>query len=130
MRTLCELSILLLFFRLAVRRGGYIIYDYKLDIMLSHLNVISVCFMFIFIIYLNLKINSDIFSNLWFLLRLFKMDISPRKQEMTQRERAKKCSANLGAVNKILKQKRETGSIGVNHEGKCGKKRLKEMTHF
>lgn len=62
-----------------------------------------------------------------------KMDISPKKRtkivtlsehtSMTQRDIAKECCVSLGAVNKILKKKRETGTIEVNRKGKCGRKR-------
>lgn len=42
---------------------------------------------------------------------------------MTQRDIAKECGVSLGAVNKILKLKRDTGTIDVNRKGKCGRKR-------
>lgn len=65
------------------------------------------------------------------------MDITARKREkiitlsehtsMTQRDIAKNCLVSLGAVNKLLKQKRETGSVEVKRKGKCGRKR--KTTH-
>lgn len=61
------------------------------------------------------------------------MDITPRKRtkivtlsehtSMTQRDIAKRCNVSVGAVNKILKQKRDTGTIEVNRKGRCGRKR-------
>jgi len=61
------------------------------------------------------------------------MDITPKKRtkivtlsehtSMTQKDIAKECDVSLGAVNKILKRKRETGMIGVNRKGKCERKR-------
>lgn len=61
------------------------------------------------------------------------MDITPRKREkiitlsehtsMTQRDIASECSVSLGVVNKLIKQKRETGSVEVQRKGKCGRKR-------
>ena len=42
---------------------------------------------------------------------------------MTQRDIAKECCVSLGAVNKIIKQKKETGSVEVKRKGKCGRKR-------
>lgn len=51
------------------------------------------------------------------------MDITPKKREiiitlaeytsMRQKYIATECSVSLGAVNKIIKQKRETGSVEV-----------------
>ncbi|KAK9751429.1 hypothetical protein QE152_g5027 [Popillia japonica] len=40
-----------------------------------------------------------------------------------QRDIAKECKVSLGAVNKILKLNRDTGTIEVNRKGKCGRKR-------
>lgn len=61
------------------------------------------------------------------------MDITPRKREriitlseytpMTQRDIAKECCVSLGAVNKIIKQKKNLGSVEVQRKGKCGRKR-------
>lgn len=64
-----------------------------------------------------------------FLCFLFlKMDITPPTKivnehaSMTQRDIAKECGVSLGDVNKILKQKRDTGTIEVNRKGKYGRK--------
>lgn len=61
------------------------------------------------------------------------MDISPNNRtkivtlrehtSMTQRAIATECGVSLGAVNRILKQKRDIGTIEVNRKGKCGRKR-------
>lgn len=42
---------------------------------------------------------------------------------MSQSHIAKECEASQGAVSKILKRKRETGSVGVTRKGNCGRKR-------
>lgn len=61
------------------------------------------------------------------------MDITPRKREkivtlsehttMSQREIARTCGVSQGVVSKIVKRKRETGSVDVKRLGKCGRKR-------
>lgn len=50
---------------------------------------------------------------------------------MPEREITKEFSVSFGAVNKILKRKRETGSVEVNRKEKCGRKKLlKQMKLF
>ena len=61
------------------------------------------------------------------------MDITPRKREriitlsehtpMTQRDIAKECCVSLGAVKRIIKKKKETGSVEVQRNRKCERKR-------
>ena len=63
------------------------------------------------------------------------MDISLKKHylsehiSMTQRDTAKECDVCLRAVNKILKQKKETGTIKVHRKEKCEKKRKTTERH-
>lgn len=42
---------------------------------------------------------------------------------MTQRDIVKECGVSLRAVNKILKQKMDTGTIDMTKKRKCGRKR-------
>lgn len=42
---------------------------------------------------------------------------------MSQRDIARKCGVSQGAVCKIIKCKRETGSVDVKRIGNCGRKR-------
>lgn len=61
------------------------------------------------------------------------MDLTPKKRSkivtlsehssMTQRDIAMVCKVSLGAVNKIIKQYKETGSLSPQCKGKCGRKR-------
>lgn len=61
------------------------------------------------------------------------MDITPRKREkiitlsehtsMSQRDIARTCGVSQGAVSKIVKLKKETGSVNVKRLGNCGRKR-------
>lgn len=67
------------------------------------------------------------------------MDISLKKRTkivtlseykpMTQRHIAKEFSVSLGAINNILKQKKDTGTIEANRKGKCGRKRKTIRRH-
>lgn len=46
---------------------------------------------------------------------------------MTKRLIAKEYGVCLGAVNKILKQKKDTGTNEANRRGKCGRKRRQQV---
>lgn len=61
------------------------------------------------------------------------MDITPRKRSkiitlhehstMTQRAIAKECSVSLGAVNRLIRQKADYGSVSPRRKGHCGRRR-------
>ena len=52
-----------------------------------------------------------------------KIDNHIERVHMYDSGSARECSLRLGAVNKLIKQKTETGTVGVKRKGKCGKKR-------
>lgn len=64
---------------------------------------------------------------------MFVMDITPKKRSkvitlnehtsMTQRQIAEECGISLGAVNRIIKQKLNLGTISPQRKGHCGRKR-------
>ena len=70
------------------------------------------------------------------------MDLTPKKRStidtlnehtnMTQRDIARVCEVSLGAVNKIIKQFKETGSVSPQGKGKLEEnaKQLTGMTQF
>ena len=66
-------------------------------------------------------------------MRSVKLDITPKKQtriatlhkyaSFSKKTIAETVSVRLGAVNKILKQSKETGNVEIRRKGKCGRKR-------
>lgn len=68
------------------------------------------------------------------------MYITPRKRtkivtlcehsSMTQRDIGKMCFVSLGVVHKILKQKRDTGTIEVNRKSGRKRKTIKQASSF
>lgn len=61
------------------------------------------------------------------------MDLTPKKRSkiitlheyshMTQRDIASVCQVSVGVVNKLIRQRIETGSISPKRKGRCGRKR-------